>query len=186
MTDDLSNTPWHVGDIFTVIDDRIDYWNGLMNYIINYHAPTTRKGMRENDVPYMTSDWKKAIRKKRLFVKLYAKGKTEENFELKRKYRNLATKECKKVIKQFWKMKSEKIRENPRDFFNTFQPFITKKTVKNNPITLNVDGNDTENDAVAVANRPIRLTQCCTQFKSPGVKILCVLYLHYNVAFTLK
>ena len=35
-------------------------------------------------------------------------------------------------------------------------------------------------------NTPIRLTQCCTQFKSPGVKILCVLYLHYNVAFTFK
>ena len=32
----------------------------------------------------------------------------------------------------------------------------------------------------------IRLTQCCTQFKSPGVKILCVLYLLYNVAFTFK
>ena len=32
----------------------------------------------------------------------------------------------------------------------------------------------------------IRLTQCCTQFKSPGVKILCVLYLHYTVAFTFK
>ena len=37
-----------------------------------------------------------------------------------------------------------------------------------------------------VSNRPIRLTQCCTQFKSPGVKILYVLYLHYNVAFTFK
>ena len=35
-------------------------------------------------------------------------------------------------------------------------------------------------------NRPIRLTQCCTQFKSLGVKILCVLYLHYNVAFAFK
>ena len=35
-------------------------------------------------------------------------------------------------------------------------------------------------------NRPIRLTQCCTQFKAPGDKILCVLYLHYNVAFTFK
>ena len=35
-------------------------------------------------------------------------------------------------------------------------------------------------------NRPIRLTQCCTQFKSPGDTILCVLYLHYNVAFTFK
>ena len=37
-----------------------------------------------------------------------------------------------------------------------------------------------------LTNRPFRLTQCCTQFKSPGVKILCVLYLHYNVTFTLK
>ena len=37
-----------------------------------------------------------------------------------------------------------------------------------------------------INNRHIRLTQCCTQFKSPGVKILCVLYLHYNVAFTFK
>ena len=36
-------------------------------------------------------------------------------------------------------------------------------------------------------NRSIRLTQCCTQFKSPGVKILCVLYLlHYDVAFSFK
>ena len=35
-------------------------------------------------------------------------------------------------------------------------------------------------------NRPIGLTQCCTQFKSPGDKIFCVLHLHYNVAFTFK
>lgn len=33
-------------------------------------------------------------------------------------------------------------------------------------------------------NRPFRLTQCCTQFKSTGVKIICVLYLHYNVVLT--
>ena len=35
-------------------------------------------------------------------------------------------------------------------------------------------------------NRTIQLTQCCTQLKSPGVKILCVLYLNYNVAFSFK
>ena len=116
-----------------------------MNYVINYHAPTRRKRVRAND-------WKKVIRKKRLFAKLYAKNKTEENFKLKKKYRNLATKERRKAIKQFWKMKSEKIRENPRDFFNIFQPFINKKTAKNNPITLNIDGNDKENDAIAVVN----------------------------------
>ena len=35
-------------------------------------------------------------------------------------------------------------------------------------------------------HRPNRLTQCCTQFKSPGIKILCVLYLHDNVGFICK
>ena len=35
-------------------------------------------------------------------------------------------------------------------------------------------------------DRPNRLTKCCPQFKSPGVKILCVLQLYYNVAFTFK
>ena len=35
-------------------------------------------------------------------------------------------------------------------------------------------------------NRPIRLTQCCTQFKSPRVQVLCLLYSHYNVAFSFK
>ena len=44
----------------------------------------------------------------------------------------------------------------------------------------------TQENTKTYHNRPIRLTQCCTQFKSPGVKILCVLYLHYNVAFTFK
>ena len=35
-------------------------------------------------------------------------------------------------------------------------------------------------------HRLIRLTQCCMQFKSLVVKVLCVLYLHDNVAFTFK
>ena len=34
------------------------------------------------------------------------------------------------------------------------------------------------------ALRPIRLTQCCSQLRSPGVNILCVLCLHHNVAYT--
>ena len=44
----------------------------------------------------------------------------------------------------------------------------------------------TTNDFTSSYYRTIRLTQCCTQFKSLGDKILCVLYLHYNVAFTFK
>ena len=35
-------------------------------------------------------------------------------------------------------------------------------------------------------NRPIGLTQCCTQFRSLGAKALCVFYLHDNTALTFK
>ena len=45
LTDDLSNAPWHVGDIFTEIDHRIAYWNGLMNYVI---APAGISPRRRN------------------------------------------------------------------------------------------------------------------------------------------
>ena len=34
--------------------------------------------------------------------------------------------------------------------------------------------------------KPIRLTQCCIQFKFHAVKVLCVFYLHDNVAFYLN
>ena len=40
------------------MDDRIDFWNSLANFTIDYHAPIKRKRIRENDVPYMTKDWK--------------------------------------------------------------------------------------------------------------------------------
>ena len=38
----------------------------------------------------------------------------------------------------------------------------------------------------APQNRPIRLTQCFTQFRSLGVKVLCVFHLHGNIPFTFK
>ena len=41
--------------------------------------------VREKDVPYMTLEWKKAIRKKRRYAKQYARDKNEENKELRDK-----------------------------------------------------------------------------------------------------
>jgi len=43
-----------------------------------------------------------------------------------------------------------------------------------------------ELDGNKLINRPIQLTQCCTQFRSLGVKVLCVFHLHDNIAFTFK
>ena len=40
--------------------------------------------------------------------------------------------------------------------------------------------------SLILLHRPIPPTQCCTQFKSLGVKVLCVLHLYNNEAFTFK
>ena len=68
-------------ELFIDLNDRIDYWNSLANYTIDSHAS---KRARENDVAFMTLEWKRAIRNKRKF----ASSKTVENYELKKKYRN--------------------------------------------------------------------------------------------------
>ena len=49
-------------------------------------------------LPYVTSEWKKAIRNKRKYAVQFAKKKsTKENFELK-KYQNIASKERREAI----------------------------------------------------------------------------------------
>ena len=59
LNHDLQEAPWQVGDIFTDVDDKYDYWNALFESTVNVHTPTKRKRVREKDVKYMTSTWKR-------------------------------------------------------------------------------------------------------------------------------
>lgn len=61
--------------------------------VIDKHMPTKKMSVREKNIPYMTEDWKKAVKNKRKYARLFARSRTPENWELKRKWRNLATKE---------------------------------------------------------------------------------------------
>ena len=99
IAEELSNAPWQVGKFFNDIDDRVDYWNGLISYVVDAHAPLRKKRVREIDVPHMTLEWKNAIRRERKYVQLYAKNKTTENYKVKKKFKNLVTKEHRKAIK---------------------------------------------------------------------------------------
>jgi len=70
--EDLENAPWHVMEIFGFLDDKYNYWSGLLNYVIEEHIPVRRKRVRSKDVPYMTKKWKDAIRAKRKAAKKFA------------------------------------------------------------------------------------------------------------------
>jgi hypothetical protein len=80
FNEDLSSAPWHVMETFDAMDDKYHYWETLFNTIVEKHMPTKKMRFRKADVPYMTPEWKQAIKMKRKFAKQYAHSKTEENW----------------------------------------------------------------------------------------------------------
>ena len=113
--------------------------NGLFESIVNEHAPIKRKRVRKNDVPYMTKEWKIAIRNKRKYAVRFAKNRTQENFELKKKYRNLATKERRKAIQEYWHKKTEEMHDKPASFFKAFKPFLKESNKQTTHLNLRTD-----------------------------------------------
>ena len=148
LDQDLFYAPWHVAEMFNDIDDKYDYWNGLFDSILNEHTPIRTKRVREKDLPYMTMEWKKAIRNKRKYAVQFAKNRTQENFELKKRYRNIASKERRKAISAYWRKASEELHSNPSAFYNTFKPFISDKVQESPEICLRTK------DGTVMSNQP--------------------------------
>ena len=71
------------------------------------------------------------------------KSNTKENWQLKSKARNEATRQRRIAIKDYWRKKSEDPKMRPKEFFNTFRPFLNKKDhiyIHNTEIHLNENG----------------------------------------------
>lgn len=117
LNEDLSCAPWNVMDTFDTLDEKYLLWESLLNTIVEKHMPTKRMRFRKVDVPYMTPEWKRAIKMKRKFAKQYAQSRTEENWELKRIWRNKATSYRRKAIKEYWKQKADDLKAKPSEFY---------------------------------------------------------------------
>ena len=53
---DLQRAPWHVRDSFESVHDQYDYWEALLNNIVDDHLPTRDIRVRAHNVPYMTRE----------------------------------------------------------------------------------------------------------------------------------
>ena len=62
LNEDLSCAPWNVMDSFDTLDEKYLFWESLLNTIVEKHMPTKRMRFRKVDVPYMTPEWKRAIK----------------------------------------------------------------------------------------------------------------------------
>ena len=70
----------------------------------------------------MNEQWRKAIRQKNRLWKGFIRERTDTNYELYKRQRNICTSLRRKAIKTFFDKKSES--ENPREFWNTYRPFL--------------------------------------------------------------
>ena len=88
---------------------------------------------------------------KRKATAKYYKERTMANWEIKQKCRNASTRQRRIAIKQYWKRKADDLKIKPRDFFQTFKPFLGSKNHNtNSEINLKVH-NNIVTDQTAVA-----------------------------------
>lgn len=72
-------------------------------------------------------------------MKLFSKDRKAENYELKRKFANVATRERRKGIKAYWEKKSSELKSKPKEFFNAFKPFLSNTSKEENAISLKIE-----------------------------------------------
>ena len=95
--------------------------------------------VRAKDVPYMKPAWTKATRAKCRFSKRFRQIRTPENFELKRQWRNEATKQRRITIRKYWSELADDLRQNPTKFYKTFKPFLDRKDKGDGPRDIHLD-----------------------------------------------
>lgn len=55
--------PWHVREILESVYDQYEYWEVLLNNIVDDHLPTRNMRVRAHNVPRMSREWMKAKRR---------------------------------------------------------------------------------------------------------------------------
>ena len=78
--DDLPKIPYSVMDVFDEVDDKLFVFEYLYNEVLDEHAPLKQFHVRGGHVPYMTAEWRKAIRHRNRLWKKFTKNKTDENY----------------------------------------------------------------------------------------------------------
>ena len=127
LNEGLQSAPWHVCEVFYDIDDIHFFWQSLFTHVVDEHLSLKQRKVRSKDVAFMTKDWTEAIKKKRKYTELFAKNRSVENFELKKKSRNIATPCRRKAIREYWSKISVDLGRNPWKYYNTFKPFLGKE-----------------------------------------------------------
>ena len=148
---DLQRAPLHIAGIFDDIDDSYWAYETLVREIVDEHAPQKQKYPKKESPPFMNSELRRAIYKKKMLFNKHKKYKGKTNWENYRKQRNYVTKLRKQSIKLYF---FERCSGGPKskDFWPTIKPFLSSKTSKNSADIILIENNSLVSDQAEVCN----------------------------------
>ena len=117
------------------------------------HIPNKSIKVRKSDPPWLNTNIKRLLRKKKRLYDKYKKSKNVNHFERYKRYRNLATKEIRKSKKDVINKLTEKLENQntgPKDWWKTLKHFIKPDQTNTIP-PLHKDG-QTYSDDIDKAN----------------------------------
>ena len=85
MSQDLQRAPLHIAGIFDDIDDSYWAYETLVREIVDEHAPQKQKYPKKESPPFMNSELRRAIYKKKMLFNKHKKYKGKTNWENYRK-----------------------------------------------------------------------------------------------------
>ena len=76
---DMQIVPFRIIDLFDELDDKLYAFEQLFLSVLNEHAPIKQTMIRGNQVPYMTEQWRRAIRHRNKLWKKFTRNRTDAN-----------------------------------------------------------------------------------------------------------
>ena len=145
---DVDCIPMNVCNVFDDVSDKYWAFCHMYNSVLDEHAPMKSKVIRSEKIPYMNSTLMKEMHKRNHYKKMYLQNRSNDNWELYRRQRNLVTDMRRNAIKEYF-MKNCKT-NNPKNFWSTVKPFFSEKckSVTENIILKDKDNIISDNQSV--------------------------------------
>ena len=148
---DLQRAPLHIAGIFDDVNDSYWAYETLVREIVDEHAPQKQKYPKKEAPPFMNTELRRAIYKKKMLYNKFNKYKGKNNWENYKKQRNYVTKLRKQSIKLYF---FERCSGGPKskDFWPNIKPFLSSKAAKNSADIILMENNCLVSDQTEVCN----------------------------------
>lgn len=118
---DLYTLNWyHIFDIEDV-NNKVDFFNNNLNYLLNLHAPLREVNVKKKSTPWLTYNIKEMIKLKENAYKRYKKSKNPIHFDYYKSLRNYTNKAIQVEKRAYMQFQLDKCKGNKKYIWNVLK-----------------------------------------------------------------